>query len=551
MRNRSSYSLPIRVNPEQGEDLSSLIMRTAAQMHYTNPLWIVHPQEMDKRIETRNLCLLWKSSDYQILQSLLNLDVEKLYQCTYHRFASQLQPLEKWHLEGAIARPLLSYGNTNGNFHPFSTARVCPLCLGEGTSYGRLYWNFRLLVTCPKHNIFLIHQCPNCHKSIPTMRSSITHCPHCIVGDYRQAQREVAKGGHFFQIGQELILHNLLGESVKQYYDTSLLEKSPLLGLVPSNYFLLLTTFFKALSPLFPDHPFLQVIPEIRSQLRQTKEMHIPLSPYERIALTETFHYIFTSWPKHFFAFLDALTQIKEQEGIVGSERWDFRILSNELYNNLTNSTFIFLREAFESYLKTRSLGESRIPHSERYFVVISYAQIKLGIAKSEAEFLIRQGWLRAVQVPIRVQSMTMATRIERASVERLQKEWEGLIPLYRVTYILLKAEGATMHILHEKGWLTPVRGPDIDGYPIEMYRDVNVNAFITAFLSQTIKNPHVTGESISLCMLAENCIVAFGDVLDAIFEGKLIPVDTGTTQPLFQRVILSLADIHHWLNSL
>src|SRR6266487_243110 len=165
-------------------------MRTATQMHYRNPHWIVRPQEIEDHITTYDLCLLWRETDYHILQKLLRLDEETLYQCTYHRFASRLHSIDS-RKEGTqirgeeIHRNLLESDSINMNFRPYSATSICPYCIDAEIPYGCLYWNFRALVICPLHNVLFIDRCPSCCRSIPSMRSSITHCPHCKAGDYR------------------------------------------------------------------------------------------------------------------------------------------------------------------------------------------------------------------------------------------------------------------------------------------------------------------------------------------------------------------------------
>ncbi len=548
--------VPARVAPQPWEDLPSLIIRTAAEMNYRKPQWIIRPQEADEEIEASNLCLLEKAADYRILQRLLALNEEALYNCTDHRFAARLCSLEKMAEAmgqrlmkdaGRIQRPLLGHVNTPVGFQPYSSARVCPRCLNEGTAYGRLYWNFTVLVMCPLHNIFLICRCPDCHKRIPLMRPSVTHCPHCKSGDYRKAQGVVASEGAFFHLGQKLIMHHLTEENMKQDSDIALLAGSPLLELAPWDYFLLLSAFLSTLPALFPDDPFLQAVPENRSQLRRNTEMRSPFTLREWVVLTATFHYIFVSWPKHFFAFLDVLIRNRRGQRVVGYEWRDLGPIGYKwIYKNLSDPTFLFLREAYEDYLRTRYIGESRIPAAERYSVSIAQVRNVLGVFPGEVDSLIDQRLLRVARGPVRVQNKTLKMRIERESMERLCREWEGLLPYCRVAS-QLNAGWDTMRMLREKGWLNPKRSPDIDGYPVELYSTTDIDAFSAALLSKAITTPHVAGESITLCALSTSGMAVIDDVLDAIFDGQLIPADTGTAKPLFQRLALSHTQIQHW----
>jgi len=379
------------------------------------------------------------------------------------------------------------------------------------------------------------------------MRSSVTRCPHCKNGDYRRAQCIAANEGSFFHLGQNLIWHHLESMSVEQKDDFALLVGSPLLELPSWEYFRLLDVFLNILPRLFPDDPFLQVNPEIQKHLRRSGEIHGPFTFFEWIALTATFHYIFASWPNHFFAFLDDLVRSRRKEDPIGYESRDFGNLSRKIYHDLSEPVFSFLREAYENYLKTSYIGNSRIPAQERYSITITRTVQVLGIFQGEVDAFINQGLLRVAQEPIKVQNRTMKRRIERAGVERLCQEWKTLATFYKVSYSLFDARGDTMHILYKKGWLIPVRGPAIDGYPIEMYRTIDVNTFITGLLSRAVNAPYIAGESISLSTLSTSNIATIESILDAIFDGKLVPINTNTSAPLFRQLMLSYTQIYHW----
>jgi len=79
-------------------------------MGYPDPRWLLHPQEMPwYSINETNIAYLSRKDDYLILERLLLLDEEALYQMTLHRFASILQPPEQRLEEkpSCVDRPLL------------------------------------------------------------------------------------------------------------------------------------------------------------------------------------------------------------------------------------------------------------------------------------------------------------------------------------------------------------------------------------------------------------------------------------------------------------
>lgn len=53
--------------------------------------------------------------------------------------------------------------------------RLCPLCLKERL-YWKIDWHQRLYIACPKHNVWMIEDCPRCGQSIEVRNSKLTHC---------------------------------------------------------------------------------------------------------------------------------------------------------------------------------------------------------------------------------------------------------------------------------------------------------------------------------------------------------------------------------------
>src|SRR5260221_4709254 len=184
-----THPLPARIIPCPWEDLASVLSRSAQDMDYKHVLWLLSIEEIPY-CKAAEVCLLRKLMSYQILEHLLVLNEQRLYEMTFHRFAAQLQPLTENSLRDdaeEIQRPLLTLYTLNRFIASCEGSKVCPLCLAEGECYGHLYWNMNPIVTCPRHNILLVDRCPMCLKSIPVLRTSLTHCPRCQKGDYRQA----------------------------------------------------------------------------------------------------------------------------------------------------------------------------------------------------------------------------------------------------------------------------------------------------------------------------------------------------------------------------
>ena len=541
-----AFPLPLRVVPKLWEDLPSLLTRTAVRMGYPSPQWILRAEEAAHDIETINPCLLYKSVDYQYLQRLLSLGEETLYQCTYHRFAHQLRPSGEFFGSGPdeIQRPLLGRNAVIEVFHPYLSTKVCPLCLAEEHPYGRLYWNVRPVVLCPQHHVFLVDRCPRCLKPIPLLRPSPTCCPRCHAGDYRAAQAVVATNP-LLRSGQRLTLERLGIQGMQVEHEGGVLANSPLLDLLPWQYFLLFNAFRHILSVFSPDDPFLPLDPELHALMRQPSwSRHAASSPLWPVLAT-TVPFIFASWPEHFFAFLQALIRRRDREGKTQYEGLDFgRFRTTWLYNALRDPAFSFLREAYEAYLKRYYIGQSHLAPQDRLDITVMDAQAELGISLSEVKVLMDRGLLRVLRTPTSIGGKKSMARLERASVATLLHEWEGLLPLRKVTRMILGVNSEVRLLLEQLEWLLPMRGPLIDGYPIQLYQAAQVNRLVTTLLHWAVKMPLPVREGITLfeALFVEDLTPT--DLLADALQGRLTLIDTGWG-PLFERLLLPRAELH------
>src|SRR5205823_4773801 len=131
------------------------------------------------------------------------------------------------------------------------------------------------------HRVFLTDRCPMCQSPIPLLRLSLSNCPRCHKGDYREASIVHVPEDPFFSMGQDLILHNLDVQSTFQDTGATDTSRTPLFQLLPWQYFLLLDAFRCILGPLFPDAPFLQVSADTRVLLRRRPRPQSALSLLE------------------------------------------------------------------------------------------------------------------------------------------------------------------------------------------------------------------------------------------------------------------------------
>ena len=83
--------LPQRSEPQDWEDLPSLLSRVGRSMNYENARWVLHPQHVSRGIAPAALPRLHLRADYLLLTRLLHLEEEQIYQLTLHRFASRFE----------------------------------------------------------------------------------------------------------------------------------------------------------------------------------------------------------------------------------------------------------------------------------------------------------------------------------------------------------------------------------------------------------------------------------------------------------------------------
>jgi hypothetical protein len=560
--------IPARVVPSPWEDLASYITRVATEMGYRNPGWILHPEGVVSSVQPYNLCKLRCKADYQFLEQLLYLNERTLYDLTLHRFTvCFLEPVgSRQSIPDEIPRPLLTQYMFQTFFHPYSATKVCSVCLTEEPAHGRLYWSALPVVACLRHRVFLTDRCPMCQSPIPLLRPSLSNCPRCHKGDYREASIVHVPEDPFFSVGQDLILRNLGVQCTIQNTEVTDMSRTPLLQLLPWQYFLLLDAFRCILGPLFPDAPFLQVSADTRVLLRCRPRPQSTLSLLDWSVIISTVHSLCTSWPDNFLSFLDALPHARserrrkrDRQRATGLQR-DFGVFYEKwLYKRLAHPAFAFLHEAFETYL-TRYIGGEvtrrllpfrRRPGEhlqERPYLTKVQARKLLGIGEDVLQTLIREGVLRTMKKPIGVQKKRNMFLIDRGSVEVLRREWEDLIPLNLVARSYLGVTKSVVLALEDAGMLIPTQGPGTDGYKPRFYTRTEVQQFEKNLLLHSVKTPERPSESVSLPVVSTIVGLTLVTLVKEVLDNNLTPREENSGRPLFQRLSLSRPEVPSFL---
>ncbi len=315
-------------------------------MGYSDPRWLLHPQEVSGfSITESDLPYLSRKDDYLVLERLLQLNEEALYQMTVHRFASVLHLTEHGPEENpsCIDRPLLD--------RPPRVSRspymhLCPLCLSEPDGYDRVYWRIPSIMSCPEHHVILLMHCPQCHRPIRALRRDAHRCPSCHTGDYRRLAVSFLSDKHPLFL-EELLLVKALGIPSTAAPDVpEELTLLPLLLLKPADYWYLFTQTatllrqfghellleFGAILHLFP---YQEILAEYSNC--QTQAVAIAF-----------FHAVFADWPQQFFTFIDYLF------GLSLSSEYYLRVArayGAVLGQETTSRRFPWLWLAYQDYL--------------------------------------------------------------------------------------------------------------------------------------------------------------------------------------------------------
>jgi hypothetical protein len=337
----------------------------ANAMGYESPHWLFATENYSHQIHPSALPLLQLAKDYLYLASLLHLDEEALYHLTLHRFISRLPahnplpedvfaPIRQAFLAELEARgereqyvpkrihyPLMDPLTAKTYFLSPQSLQVCPYCLESQEEYGYLYWRCRFLPVCPQHRVFLVNACPVCHAPVAPLRTSRMTCPSCHRGDYRAVSHSYPVPS-FFLAASWLTLRALGVEQVSSSLSPLNSPVSVLDGLTPPLYFFLLHTFCKVMNRFSADFHCTWMDRHLYEQLPVSGSELAASSWRIRLMIT---HFLFTSWPDHFFAFLDGLHMVLLYYG----ESLEAYCVSL-FFQTFKDEAFSFLRQAYQQY---------------------------------------------------------------------------------------------------------------------------------------------------------------------------------------------------------
>lgn len=545
------------------EDLASLLSRVADAMGYKRPRWLLFPHTIPHRIRLHNLLLLHEEQDRQMLQQVLAVDELALHRLTLHRFASifQTPDLAENQQRATSSYPLLGHGVFTDFCQSAQATKVCAACLAEGKAYGRLYWSLQPVVMCLEHQQFLLDRCPTCGKAIPALRSKVTECPWCH-GEYLLARKHHIEPEPVLVAAQTVLLQHLGVIEEKDSLLASDSDTSWLATCSPWHYFRLLDLFRHLFAQLTPTDPFLRAVPVTLEAPRSIKPASIYRTLQEWLLITTLLTYVFTSWPTHFYEWLETLQRVTwRSRRLTGIQRQFGPFYTDWLYGNLQDPAFDVLRDAFENYLRTGYVGgyvnHRLLPfrkrsasqvQEERDYVTQRQAIQLLGVTAGTVNTLIDQRVLVAVTRPYGGAAQRTLCLIEKASVDRLLKEWQELLTRDQVATLLGLGLPA-LRALAAAGWLCPTYGTKRNRDDVGLYRRQAVEQFVDKLREHAPPVSEMDENVIPLYRVFRflGAGISLIDSLQAVVQGELPLLEKCSEEPWFQRLVVPFTEVKRY----
>jgi hypothetical protein len=570
---RATIPIPVRWPPLVDEDLDSFVARNAEKMGYENVRWLLHPERpAGADIETQNLALLSRRDDYQLLESLLALDEEELYDHTLHRFTLQItfdRPAVEDRMEelgtDCIARPLLARGHSPKFFRSAKQTAVCAPCLREGTPHGRLAWRMHMLPVCIRHTTWLLERCPGCRRQIPVLRRKVVQCPYCDA-DYRDAPHRPGPEDPYFWAGEQVILQRL---ALNTHLNNAALRAplpddligSPVLDLPAPCYFDVLYLLGGRILTLPSDVNCLRLGQPGQRPPRGNTRIFTSTQA-EWAMLVASAHYIFSAWPRRFHEFLAVLDCSRADTTRVTGLRRSFGPLYTEyLYDRWQATMFSFLRDAFDVYLARQFAGSSLVPgayrlpgrqgslggKSHRYVTCTTAASV-LQCTSNIVSRLVAIGVLHGVVKYSADKRQPRCYLITRQSLDMLSEEWRRLEPWHTlVRRYVGEAYDQTFPPTLLNG-PAPWLGGAFKMYRRPLYDPIDFARWVTEIVAHATPGP-ASGDALPLHLATHNLRLSLFAALDELMSGHLFAVDSERDEPLAQRLLITQDEIRRYLD--
>src|SRR6266566_2995502 len=391
----ASQPLISRTSIFQDESLLSLLIRLTTLNFYELPgvlrgIVLEDPNTLSYFRDDLEFPL--KSTTYEKLTSLTQLDVVSLYKTSLHRFAAILTPppytIAYFRLPTGITAPYFPKGYFYNQLHLQKAVQFCPKCLKE-EAYYRLRWAPVAISVCLQHKCLLVDRCQVCNQAVSLQNVMKARCEQCQADLTRV--RTVSIGDDELGLLAQKIIQSWLMEQVTPEFAMSQLPSEPIV---------VLYSFLKDLQYCIARLGYGSFIHKLNEKLlssvaQQRLDEHIP-TPYESYRFYTTACKSLLCWPEGFHEFLfnyrnNLVVKYASSEDGRGTNK-KTGLIKGPLLSNLGDlyarcirrewnyPEFKFVQEAFNSHI------------ADNYWLDISGCYAKL--CKKHPELADRCSWV-------------------------------------------------------------------------------------------------------------------------------------------------------------
>lgn len=381
----------------------------------------------------------------------------------------------------------------SAEFIRFSGPRVCPACLREADYYRR-HWDLLPFTSCPAHRLVLIDSCSGCGRRISWVRKKVSIC-RCGY-DWRTSQPMAAEAD-----GLEVSRHALKLCLQGSENPRTEIDANPVYGLG-------LDDFCQVLTLLAGYHLFTESRTWVQAKTENEK-CHRAYSYAYRA---------FAAWPTSFYR---SLLRIKHRGGrrISGSK------LYSQIETRCNTPSLRFMYIACEDYVEACEWNASELgvtyPPTFRRFIERGEACRRLGIEQKWLDPLINKGKLVTIPDPIKSRLL-----IDAESIKSLHESLWKMASLTDVAVILGTEAADAEELIHE-GFLKPLSGPTVDGFPEWRFDSRDVSDLFDRLRGAIAKHSPAVHKSLIAVSVAIRQMkprgYSPGRCLRAILEGEIV----------------------------
>jgi hypothetical protein len=399
--------LLITPKPEKDEGFISYLLRLTEANGYDTPSWILSLSGIDyMELQWKFTFVFSCSEGFKKLAKLIGHALSDLIGLLY------LPAPSSKNVTGEADYSFYGAFLNRSIIRPHCP-KVCVKCLNE-SGYCRRVWDCSLVTVCPIHECLLVDTCPKCKRRLKAIRNRLSVC---VCGcDWSELPPDL-RPEHEITVSRRI--YQLCGLLPLDHHSKERLNPLQSLGLQD---FVIVLTFIAGLEC---EMSWATGRPSKSIKLRN-EELHTHITKA---------YQVFENWPHNFHQFLDKKSKgdirFTPRDGKLDTAlKEEFGALFKQLYGDLRDPQFNFLREAFAQYLNNRLRTQceegdrtSLLPACEddRY-ISVTEARRLLNISHDSLVDLLKTGKIAFV---IKNQDTTVSYLLRLSDVERIKMKYE------------------------------------------------------------------------------------------------------------------------------